>query len=535
MIAARAGPAPAAPARRGRDLGGRGSAGERLRSLAAIGVPTALGAALCLYEITTRSLGFDEFASVTIAAAHGGALGSAIAHDGGNMAGYYVLLHVLIGALGNSALVVRLPSALAGAATVAIVGLLAGRLFGRQCAFVSGLLSAVSLPLVFWAQDARGYAPMVALASSSFLALVVLVDRDSSRRARRWAWIAYVVLTTLAVYCSFVAVLVVPAQLVTLLWHRRPLRRVASALAVCALACAPLVVLAVQRGSGQLFWVSRPSIAGATGVLETLTSSALAPSFRVTSTAAILLGLTGAILIAVAAAIGRGLSRRAEDWPEWGQTLVLAWLVVPVALAGLESLVGQPIFLPRNLLMSMPAVALLLGWGISDRRVPRPVAWSLLAGVLALRVLQLIPSYGVSPEDWRAASAHVLARSHPGDCIAFYPSDGRMAFQYYVGTGTIRTSRAPLSVLPSLPWGEVRPYVEDYVIPSRSQLSGLPGRCPRLWLVSSHSGQPDGPRRSRANHARYLELLSTLTGEYGDRDTASFGYASPVRVELLAR
>ncbi|MDQ6731372.1 MAG: hypothetical protein M3022_14055, partial [Actinomycetota bacterium] len=61
----------------------------------AIGIPVLLAAALSLLQIDGRSLGFDEAATVTIASQNGSALGAAIAHDGGNMSGYYLLLHVL--------------------------------------------------------------------------------------------------------------------------------------------------------------------------------------------------------------------------------------------------------------------------------------------------------------------------------------------------------------------------------------------------------------------------------------------------------
>jgi hypothetical protein len=54
-------------------------------------------------------------------------------------------------------------------------------------------------------------------------------------------------------------------------------------------------------------------------------------------------------------------------------------------------------------------------------------------------------------------------------------------------------------------------------------------------LVSSHEGQRTGPSGSRANYARYLNLRSALAQEYARRGTVSFGYASPVHVELLTR
>jgi uncharacterized membrane protein len=508
-----------------------------------VAASAALAAILCLYEITTRSLWLDEAATVAIASQHGAAFGSAIAHDGGNMLGYYALMHVLTGWFGTGALAIRFPSAVAGAASAGLVSLLALRLFDRRAALASGLLTGVSLPLVFWGQDARGYAAMVALVAGSFLAFVSLIDApaDSARGSRPWwAWTAYVVLTTLSVYMSFVAVLAVPAQLVVLAWRRAAWRRVVLALVACVVLWIPLAVLATRRGSGQLFWIPKPSLKIEKQVLDALTSAGFEPNFHTTSTTAVLLIATMALLVAVAVVVvaharsSRAPARGPAWGPAWGPVLILAWLVVPVGLMWLESLVGQSIFTPRNVLVSLPAVALLLGWGLTRSRVPPALAWLAVAGLIALRALQLGPSYGTSPENWKAATAYVLHRSTASDCVAFYPLDSRMAFGYYVGGSG--AGGAPRSVLPVLPWSEVKPYVERYATLSPAAIDGLPARCARLWLVSSHEGQASGPATSRANLARFVALRSALGRAYGGRaTTTSFGYASPVTVELLSR
>ncbi len=227
----------------------------RARDAGLIAGPALLATALCLIQLTGRSLGFDEGASVAIASQHGGALWHGIAHDGGNMAGYYVLLHVLIGLFGNTLVVLRLPSALAIGATTGIVSLLALRLFDRRAALAASLISAVSLPLAFWGQSARSYAVLVALCAGSFLALVALIDG----RRTRVAWAAYVLCASLAIYMSLMAVIVIISQLVVLGWRRERIRVVASTLPAIAVLCVPLMVLAARRGSGQLFWVPSPT------------------------------------------------------------------------------------------------------------------------------------------------------------------------------------------------------------------------------------------------------------------------------------
>ncbi len=497
----------------------------RIRDMLVIAGPALLGLGLCLYDLTARSLWLDESATVAIARQHGGALGSALAHDGGNMLGYYGLQHVLIGLFGSGPFVIRLPSALAAAATTALVGALALRLFDRRVALAAGLLSAVSLSLVYWGQDARGYAPMVALIAASFLAFVALLEDGAGWRA----WLAYVVLTTAAVYAGLEAALVVPAQLLVLLWYRHRAHAVLSAVALIALCCVPLAVLASERGSGQLFWVPQPSLRIADQVVQALTSSGLQPSFY-TSTGTALLVLT---LLVLGTGVARmlGLLRTGRGTLAAAPGLALAWLLVPAAAALLESTVGQSVFQARYLLVSLPAVALLLGWTIAASHVPRVLAIATLGALLALRALQLAPAYGVSPENWRAATGYVMAGARPGDCAAFYPRDNRMPFEYYLRA----PGRAPRPILPTLPWGQVRPYVEDYTSLSAAQIARVPAQCQRVWLVSSHEGRVGGPAVSQGNYLRFTELEAGLQAGYGHSRTASFGYHGAVAVTLFSR
>jgi mannosyltransferase len=492
------------------------------RDAALLAGPALLALGLCLIEIKGRSLGFDEAATVAIAGQDGSALWSAIAHDGGNMSGYYALMHVLIDLFGRGALVLRLPSALGTGLAVALLEALALRLFDRRTALIAGLLGAVSLPLVFWGQSARSYALLVALVTGSFLAFVAIVDGERPRAA----WIAYVLCTALALYASLLAILIVPAQLVILAWHRGRARAVAAALGAIAVCCVPLMVLAAQRGSGQLFWVPRPDSTSVNQVLEAVTSAGLEPTFHATSTTTPLLVCTLVALGVIAVAVGR-----ANAPHRWRPALALSWLVVPVAVAYVESLVWQSIFLPRNLLICIPAVSLLLAWGMTRRGTPALLVVSAFAGLLALRALQLAPSYGVSPEDWRAATHYVVAHTARGDCLAFYPSDGRNAFRYYLRPG----ARVPRPVLPAAPFSSSRAYIEDYASLPPGHLRRPPYGCRRLWLVSSHEGQPGGTAGSRANYARYLALRGSLEAEYPSRRTRSFGYAAPVTVERFAR
>lgn len=503
------------------------SAGRRdLGGWAVIAGPAGLAAVLALIGLSGRSLGFDEGATASITAQHGAALWRAIAHDGGNMSGYYLLMHVLIGVFGNGLVVLRLPSVIATVATVALIGVIAERLFAeRRVTLGAGLLAAVSLPLIYWGQTARGYALMVALVCAAMLAFIGLVDGSG----RRGHWLAFVAAMTLAMYCSFVAALVIPAQALAVLYRRGAARRYASALVAIAILCVPLAVLALRRGSGQLFWVQPPSRMVDTQVLQALTSAGLQPVFHHSVTTKALMWAT---LAAVVALVIDTALRWRRDEPVWEMGLVLAWCVLPGALTFLYSVISHPIFVPRNVLMSTPAVALAFAPALADRRWPRYLAPALLVAVLAARAVPVVRAYGVSPEPWKAVTATVLAQTQPGDCVTFYPADARMAFQYYVGTGAA-TRRAPRSVLPVIPWGVVRPFVEDYAVPSPAELARRTAGCTRMWLISSHEGQPNGPAQSRANRARWFALAAELERRFGHGPVDKFGYASTIHVQLM--
>ena len=107
----------------------------------------------------------------------------------------------------------------------------------------------------------------------------------------------------------------------------------------------------------------------------------------------------------------------------------------------------------------MPALALLIAWVLLRPTVTPALGVACVAVLLALRLAQVIPSYGVSPEPWKPATAYVL-KSTPADrpaCIAFYPQDGREVFDYYLlrTAGGAAGNPAPVlrPVLPTLALG----------------------------------------------------------------------------------
>lgn len=519
-----------------------------------IAIAAGVGAALAAIELGTRSLWFDEASTVAIVSQHGAALGRAIANDGGNMLLYYLGMHVYVSWFGDAAWVLRLPSALANGLTGALVAVLALRLFpgNRRLAAAAGLLAVVSLPLVYWGQNARGYAWLVALSLASFLALLAIIQTPPDRAPARGAIALYVLSTLAGLYVGYDVALLIPAQLALLLLYRERALLVICCLALVGLLSVPLLVLAAQRGSGQLFWVMPISWRIVGQATLALLSAAYVPNFHRTATtvpAVIVSGL--AVLTGLAAAVRTvwpaGRERRGEGETADGSTpsllFILAWMLVPAAVTVIVYAAGEPIELTRVTILELPALALLVAWLLTRRPVRPALGVVGVAGVavlLALRLLQVVPAYGVSPEPWRAATAYVLRSTtaiHPA-CIAFYAQDGREVFDYYLSRAAGGRARGDLApglrpVLPSLPWGQVRPFVERYGTLDVSEQARIAGQCPRLWLVASHEGQRHSTSTSLANLRRYRRLERDLRLLYPHSSRRSFGWASRIHVRLF--
>jgi hypothetical protein len=263
-------------------------------------------------------------------------------------------------------------------------------------------------------------------------------------------------------------------------------------------------------------------------------------------TTAVTLGLALAALVLVARALRRqGASGLALRGPgaalpgpgQWPVVLLASWLFVPSLIAVVGNLVGVPIELARTTILVMPPLVLLVCWVLAHPGLPArtlPIGIGLL---VVLRLLQLLPSYGTSPENWQAAAGTILSKaaSQPA-CVLFYPEDGRMPFDYYMRQQLPTQSFAVDNlrpVLPSTPWGKVQPFVEQYHAPSVGQITQIVQECPRLWMIASHQGQHQ-PAASLIDLNRYNRLVTSLTAAYPYSQFKHFGYAAVIHTALFS-
>jgi mannosyltransferase len=212
-----------------------------------------LAAVLRLATLTEQGFWYDEaFTPVHVLHAGLGATLKAVVHSENTPPLWYLLAWVDGRLFGDGALALRLPSALAGIATVPVVWAIGQELSGRRAALIGAAIVAVNPLFVWYSQEARAYGLFVFFAALAMLCFVRLLRAPSARRA---AW--FVLSGTLALLTHYFAVfLLIP--MVLLLLRERSARRAAlpaaAGLAVVGLALLPLI--SAQGGHGTQ-WIGR--------------------------------------------------------------------------------------------------------------------------------------------------------------------------------------------------------------------------------------------------------------------------------------
>lgn len=308
-------------------------------------------------------------------------------------------------------------------------------LLGGRAALIAAALAALSPGLAFFAVEARAYGLAVALVAASTLALLLATDESRSR----WWWVGYAGFSAAAMYTHYTAAFVLVAQLGWLLWFRPAARRPALlANLAAAVAFVPWVpgLLAdfdsPARANHELLapfdldnlisflgtfsfghpWASlgRPAI----GLNEFYGNWAE-------------LALFGGLALAAAGALvarartGRSIAERtpSADGGDRRGGLVLIGALAVAAPAGcaLVSLIGNDLYLPRNLITSLPAV--LIGCAALLAAAPlgfRVAALALVLGAMGVGAVSMLEPEWQRP-DVRAAAELIDDEAVTGDAV----------------------------------------------------------------------------------------------------------------------
>lgn len=284
---------------------------------------------------------------------------------------YYVLAWATLKLTGVPELV-RLPSMVAGTATIAVAGLLGRRIFGAHAGLAAAALFAMSPFAIYYGSEARSYAPA---------AFAVLVSTPILLRAlespRRALWIGFALSAAAAVWFHYTAVFPLAAQGVWALISHPARRREVLAAHLGAIALyAPWLPFAGAYVPIGLIGAFIDALApfSAEQVVEypvrVLVGHPMAALDAAPGTAAtVALG----VLLAALLVLGAGrMSVRRPRLSDPGLLLLSMALAAPVGILVYSALKSN-LFLPRNLIVSAPAAAILIG-GVIGRLLRPPLA-----------------------------------------------------------------------------------------------------------------------------------------------------------------
>ena len=211
----------------------------------ALGVLTAAALALRLVHLSRFELFVDEAATWWFAGmiAAGGLSEQMSLEPTPPL--YYALVGGLMKLFGESDFVLRLPSALFGAAAVPIVFGFGRALFSHRVGWIAALLLAVHPMHVFYSREARVYPLLLCLTMLTLWALWRALESNSRR-----AWVFFGAALLAVCYSHFYGLFLAGAAgLAILLWSRHGCARLrgVAALAVAMLAFAPYLVMTLPH------------------------------------------------------------------------------------------------------------------------------------------------------------------------------------------------------------------------------------------------------------------------------------------------
>ncbi len=316
----------------------------------------------------------------------------------------------------------RLPSLVAGTASIPMTYLLGARTVERRAGMVGAALVALSPFLIYYSTEARSYQLMVALLLASSLCLLRGIERG-----RPGWWIAYAAFSCAAMYSHYTVAFALAAQAVWALWaHPGARRAVLLATVGAALAFLPWItgfVADLNSPTTQILSALQPFTVS--GIRTSLGHWWIGYPYPTTSLSTLpgylalaLLG-AGSALALVALLFERiRLPRVGSHEVSRGLILIFALaLATPIGEA-LASAFSTNLFGARNLAAAWPGCALLLAALLtgSSRRIVVTISSALVIAGFAIGAVKMFGDSAQRP-NYGAAARAIAAHANTSDAV----------------------------------------------------------------------------------------------------------------------
>jgi mannosyltransferase len=406
-------------------------AASRSRAFWIVAGLSALAAVLRFATLGAQSLHHDEI--VTVGRILGGGFGEAMEGVRDSESApplYYALAWGWTQLAGTGEFGLRSLSALAGVATVPVAYLLAAELRDRRAGVFAAALVAVNPMLLWYSQEARGYALLALFCAASALYFVRARERGEGRDLIWWGVFSALALTT-----HYFAIFPIAIEALWLLARRRG--EALRGIWIVALACLALAPLALhQMAAGHAEWISDHALGhrvwetGATFLIGETGDIIARPEQPLPALVPFLLVLAALGLLA---ARGARDERRAAAVP---LLLAAATVAIPLVLALLAP--DKDYFLARNLLPAVVPLLAAVAIGVTlrgARRAGTVVGAALLAYSLGFSVWASV-SPTLQRPDWEAVAEKLGEPTRPRAIVSW--TLGQASLRRYLGSGSFQ-------------------------------------------------------------------------------------------------
>jgi len=343
---------------------------------------------------------------------------------------YYALAWAWTQLTGTGELGLRSLSALAGVATVPVAFLLGVELRDRRAGIVAAALVAVNPMLLWYSQEARGYALLALLTAAAALYFVRALGAGRRRDFTAWG-----VVSALALATHYFAIFPIVLEAVWLLWRRGRGALVGVWIVLLAgLALAPLAIHQMSLGHAE--WIGGRSLGhrlwetGVTFVVGETGDIVARPETVLPAVVPLLAAVAALLLLA---ARGDRAERRAG-----GRMLAIAAATVAVPLVLALVAPDKDYVIGRNLLPALVPLLVAVAVGATLRGARR--SGTVLASVLVAYSLGFCIWVSLTPAlqrpDWNAVAARLGEPEAPRAMVTW--TLGEASLRYYLSTGSFQ-------------------------------------------------------------------------------------------------
>jgi mannosyltransferase len=353
---------------------------------------------------------------------------------------YYIPFLLWERIFGTSEVATRSFSALAGIGSILLIYLVGRELFNKPIGLLGSFFMAISEFQITYSQTARFYCFFELMTLLSFLFFIL-----SLKNKRYVYYLLYVISSIIMVYSLSFGVFILAAQNLFMLIKIRKYKKIiktwiiGQGIIIIALIPYFIPLIFGEKGMEGAVVLNIGKIP-APSIFQPLSSMYrfIFPYNRFTGWTVIFLSFIAAGLLLVIGAVitfirkGNGkivsevknIKSGLYETPDFKENILLLciWLLCPVVLPYLFSIIVTPIYKVYYTISAAPALYLLIALGIFSIRKVLPISFS-----IALYLVMILPSLGqyyltdVNPQ-WKETALFVEKNSKPGDLVVIVPN-----------------------------------------------------------------------------------------------------------------